>query len=177
MKKIIALFLLLTVVVFTFGCNNDVVDDTLPEEMPDDFYFTLSWGAFGRSSYDSKTGKLVKDSYVYDVDNFSTTYYLSDYEMKYIYDMIRDLHLEQYPDEFDDNDFITSDPYLTYSLSVEGGGFYKTVKANEVGIAYLEDSAGKTKKAKDYLKTIDEIVNILTRTDEWNELSDWIDYD
>ena len=174
MKRFLALTMILLTVLFVFGCGNEEYNDSkvLPSEMPDDFSFTIVWGTFGYSSYDSKTGKLVKTTNATNPDEYITTYNLSNYELKCIYNLLCELHLEAYPNEFDDKDFIMSDPYCKYSLSVEGGGFSKTVSANQVGLSSIEE-AGKTKKAKKYLDTVDEIVEILTGTDEWKALPDY----
>lgn len=174
MKRIVALFMLSIMVLFAFGCGNDEYNDSkiLPNEIPEDFSFTISWGVFGRSSYDSKTGKLVKTTDATNPDEYITTYNLSNYELKCIYNLLCELHMESYPNEMDEKDFIMSDPYCKYSLSVEGGGFSKTITANQVGLSSIED-VGKTKKAKNYLEVIDEIVEILTGTDEWKALPDY----
>ena len=175
MKRIVALFMLSIMVLFVLGCGNDKYNDSkiLPNEMPEDFSFTISWGVFGKSSYNSKTGILVKTTDATNPDDYITSYNLSNYEMKCIYNMLCELHMESYPNEMDEKDFVMSDPYCKYSLSVECDGFSKTITANYVGIPYLEESAGKTKKAKKYLETIDEIVEILTGTDEWKALPDY----
>ena len=174
MKRILALTMALLSVLFLFGCGGNEYNDSkiLPNEMPEDFSFTIVWGVFGRSSYDSKTGKLVKTTDATNPDEYITTYNLSNYELKCIYNLLCELHMEQYPNEFDNNDFIMSDPYCKYSLSVNGGGFSKTITANQVGLSSIED-VGKTKKAKNYLEVIDEIVEILTGTDEWKALPDY----
>ena len=45
MKRIVALFMLSIMVLFAFGCGNDEYNDSkiLPNEMPEDFSFTISW--------------------------------------------------------------------------------------------------------------------------------------
>ena len=90
MKKIIALFMLSIMVLFAFGCNNNEYNDSkiLPNEMPEDFSFKVTWGTFGRSSYDSKTGKLIKTTDATNPDEYITTYNLSNYELKCIYNML-----------------------------------------------------------------------------------------
>ena len=175
MKRIVALFMLSIMVLFAFGCGDKGKQNDsmiLPNEMPKDFSFTISWGVGGYSSYDSKTGRLVKTTDATDPDDYITTYKLSNHELERIYNLLCELHMETYPNEIDENDFIMSDPHRIYSLSVEGGGFSKTIKANQVGISSIEE-VGKTKEAKKYLETIDEIVKILTGTDEWKALPDY----
>ena len=174
MKRIVALFMLSIMILFAFGCGNEEYNDSkiLPNEMPEDFSFTISWGVFGKSSYNSKTGILVKTTDATNPDDYITTYNLSNYEMKFIYNLLCELHMEAYPNEIDEKDFVMSDPYCKYSLSVECDGFSKTITANQVGLSSIEE-AGKTKKAKKYLETIDEIVEILTGTDEWKALPDY----
>lgn len=147
------------------GCNAN----SLPEEMPDDFSFSMTWGTFGYSSYDSKTGTLVKTTDATNPDDYVTTYILSEEELKTIYNLIRDLNIESYDDEFDSLAFNGSDPHLTLSLTVHTNSMDKTIKANEVA-SY---NSTNTIKGKKYLDTVKAIRDILEGTDEWKALPDY----
>ena len=165
MKRIIAFTLTVIIISLSFaGC----VGKKLPKEMPEDFSFSITWGTFGISSYDSKTGRLVKTKDATVPDDYVTTYILTDDELKNIYNMIRDMEIEDYG-EFGAIDFGASDPYLTLSLTVEADGFYKTVTADEVS-GYND---GNTPRAKRYLEVIRYIRDILINTDEWKALPDY----
>ena len=69
---------------------------SLPEEMPEDFSFEITWGIYGVSSYDRKTGELVKTSHATNPDDYVTKYELSDENKKLIYDYIRSFPLNLY---------------------------------------------------------------------------------
>ena len=45
------------------SCNNNNNNNPLAQEMPDDFSFSLVWSVFGKSSYNSETGELVKSKF------------------------------------------------------------------------------------------------------------------
>ena len=55
MKKLIVIALALICVLSMAGCNTQEVADSIYE----DFSFSLTWGVYGISSYDTQTGKLV----------------------------------------------------------------------------------------------------------------------
>ena len=53
LKRLFAV-LLMVIVTITTGCS------TKETRLPEDYSFSLTWGVYGVSSYDSSTGKLVK---------------------------------------------------------------------------------------------------------------------
>ena len=105
MKKLITLVLLLLTLT---SCN--LFKRSLPKEMPEDFSFQVMWNNYGISTYDSKTGILIKHKYASNVDNYTTTYFLTDNELKEIYNLIYELNIESYPDEFPYGTFVDADP-------------------------------------------------------------------
>ena len=54
-------------------------------DVPEDFSFSLNWGVEGISSYDSATGKLVKDNGAYYVVEFTTDYTFKGLDMEHIH--------------------------------------------------------------------------------------------
>ena len=103
----------------------------LPEE-PQNFSFSLTWNVFGISSYDSKSGKLVKTDDVRDVENYTTTYFLTEAETLEIYNIIRELDVASYPDEYNPNPRLGSDPSMTLILSVQTDTLCKTIEAKGI---------------------------------------------
>ncbi len=57
MKKTFSILLVLMLLLPSAGCLGKPVKHF---EVPADFSFSLTWGCYGISSYDSRTGKLVK---------------------------------------------------------------------------------------------------------------------
>ena len=163
MKRIITLVLLLLTL---SGCN--LFKNALPEEMPDDFSFAITWNTDGISTYDSKTGILIKDKYATNVAEYTTTYFLTIEELNEIYSLIYELNIANYPDEFPYGTFVDADPSSRLSLSVSTKDYSKTVKANSVG-AY----EAYTIKGTKYLEVIKGIKTILTETEAWKALPDY----
>ena len=69
MKKLLLLILFFTLT----SCS--LFKNSLPEEIPDDFSFSIMWNTDGISSYDSKTGILIKDKYATNPNEYTTTYF------------------------------------------------------------------------------------------------------
>ncbi|MBQ8752431.1 MAG: hypothetical protein IJZ13_04930 [Clostridia bacterium] len=144
----------------------------LPEEMPEDFAFSLTWGTFGISSYNSETGLLVKTTDVFERDpaEYQTMLTLSDEQMAEVYALIRKLNPEAYPEKFDISPFTGSDPSMTLGLSVRYGEYEKAVMC--VDVAQYDDPhvVGKNKR---FLECHKAIRDILTATPEWQALPDY----
>ena len=76
------------------------------ENIPKDFSFTLEWDSNGRSTYNSLTGKLIKERWsfnpgVHTISDYTTEYFLSDMSKAVIYYMIKELDLDSYPERYD----------------------------------------------------------------------------
>lgn len=142
---------------------------SLPKKRPSDFSFSIRFGTFGESSYDSETGVLIKANSYSDTEKYSTVCILSEAETEEIYQLLRELDIEKYDEEFEPWHFDASDPYMTLSLTVRCGGIEKTVTANEVA-GY---DAANTPSAKKFSDTVYAIRKILIETDEWKALPEY----
>ena len=136
------------------------------DEVPDDFSFSLVWGVFGISSYDSKTGKLVKTTDATDPDDFVTYYHLTDEERAYVYGLIRELDINSYPDTYNPMPGMMSKPSATLILTVFVDGEEKTVRAEDISLMYRSDN----ERGQAFLDTCSAISNMLTETEEWKAL-------
>lgn len=134
-------------------------DTALPEQMPDDFSFALTFGTFGSSSYSSKTGQLKKTA------GSVATYFLTEEEMQTIYDAIREMNIDHI-DEFGYKDFQGSDPHLTIWLTVRTGDLSKTVGFKEIAGYH----AHRTLRGAKFLNVVRTIKDILENTEEWKAL-------
>ncbi len=130
-----------------------------------EFDFSLTWGIFGISSYDSKTGRLVKTDDVENVEDFTTTYFLTPQEKLTIYKTVRELDMVSYPEEYNPTAGIGSDPYETLILSVEINATNIKITANEVA---LDDATSE--EGQRFMDACDTISDILENTDEWKAL-------
>ncbi len=166
MKKYITFILLLTFILSFSGCNVT----SLPKKMPDDFSFSLTWGAYGFSSYDSKTGELIKTTDSTHPEDYITYYELPAEYKEIIYDSIQTLDVYSYPDIYNPYaDGLLSEPSITLILTVRIGNSTKTISAKDIAMLVQ----AKDEKGQAFLTTCRLIEDILTETDEWKALPDY----
>ena len=168
-KKLLSLALAALMLVCLFvSCQG-----SLPKEMPEDFSFSIRWGVFGESSYDSSTGKLVKARMSTEPEKYITTYFLSDEEKQAVYDIIKEMKFEKF-NKFGKFDFVFSDPHFRLSLTVKTADMDKTVVAENVAYKPSDlSSSANSLRGKRYLKGIEKITDILVSTEEWKALPDY----
>ena len=134
------------------------------------FSFSLTWGAYGVSSYDSVSGRLVKTLDATNPEDYITVYHLTDDDKEKIFALIDKLDITSYPDSYDPHcGALASDPSMTLVLSVKLGKTEKTVTAEDIALTYESDN----KKGQDFLDVCREIKDLLTSTDEWKSLPDY----
>ena len=131
------------------------------------FSFSFTFGYYGCDFYDSSTGELVKGT------KNSTTMQLSEEDFDKIYELICDLDIQSYPDEYDPTRDPNSDSYLgvsipttTFILTVHTSEWSKTVKCEDV----VTGLWGYDETTKAFMNVIKEIQIIIKSTDEWKEL-------
>lgn len=144
--------------------------------MPADFSFSLVWNTFGISSYDSKTGKLIKTKDTSNIKKYTTKYKMTDEELYKIYDILYNrINIDSYPDDYDPYNApdaeirLVSKPSQTVIISVTANGRTKTVTCDEISFGV----EGYDEHATEFIKAKSDIVNILTNTDEWQALPDY----
>jgi hypothetical protein len=141
--------------------------------LPGDFSFFIVWNTYGISSYDSKTGDLIKDNNASDVSKYMTTYKLTDAELERVYRALA--IIDDLPDEYDPyNDpsaenKISSKPSQTIMVTVTKNGKTKTVTCENVCLS----GEGYDDNAKTFLLAVDVIKSILTNTKAWQKLPDY----
>ena len=140
----------------------------LPDE-PQNFSFSLTWGVLGISSYDSASGKLIKTDDVRDVENYTTTYFLAEEETLEIYNIIRELDVASYPDTYNPNPHLGSDPSMDLILSVKTDTLTKTIEAKGIALEYTSDD----EKGQKFLDACNSIRTLLIETEEWKALPEY----
>lgn len=166
MKKTTLLLAAVTLIFMLTSCGNA---NSLPKE-PSEFSFSLTWGCYGISSYDSATGKLVKTKDATHPEDYITTYQLSEEEFEQIYELIRGLDIESYPDEYNPHpNGLASEPPMTLILSVHMDEIDKTITAEDIAITY----ESKNIKGQRFLSVCKSIRDILIATDEWEALPEY----
>lgn len=148
----------------------DIAFKTTPD-VPSDFAFSMKWGVFGISSYDSKTGKLVKTTDATHPEDYVAECFLTDEQLATVFGIISELDIESLG-EFDYDDFGLSDPHLSLSLTVKMGNIDKTINVPEASLMY----EGKTPEAQKFINAVKAIRDILVNTDEWKALPDYEAY-
>lgn len=169
MKRITALLMCLSLIVVLSACHNEKTSiGSL-----DDFTFSLIWNCYGVSSYDSKTGKLVKTTDATNPEDYVTAYRLTTEQKQKIYDLISDLNVTSYPDTYNPHTngltYLTSSPSMTLILSVNTDKVQKTITAADIAMSYESDDRGGQK----FLSVCEAIKDILIETDEWKSLPEY----
>ena len=137
---------------------------------PDSFSFSLTWGCYGISSYDSRTGKLVKTTDATHPEDYFTTYKLTGEQRKQIYDWIVNLQVTDYPDNYGPHDDgLMSSPSMTLILSVQTDTLQKTIRAENIALTGKADN----KKGQKFLDVCNAISHLLTETEEWKALPEY----
>lgn len=156
---------------FIYGSSQGVqMPDILDLGSADSFSFSLTWGCYGISSYDSETGKLVKTTHATDPEEYITTYRLTDRQKQQIYELVKGLNMTAYPDTYDPHGGgVASFPSMTLILSVKTDKVFKTVTAEN--IAYTFES--KNSQGQRFLHVCKAISDILMETEEWKALPEY----
>lgn len=147
------------------GSNEDIV---FPVEMPSDFTFSLHWGIHGYSSYNSADGKLLKTSDTNTPENYETTYYFTEAQMREIWASFVELDPSRYPRVYDPNPSKESYPYVSLILEIRFGESLALINSEDItGAQQSNDPLGTL-----FYDTCYAIIDILTASDEWNALPD-----
>ena len=142
--------------------------------LPDDFSFSIVWDTFGISSYDSKTGKLIKTYDTADINKYTAVYNMTEEELLAVYKILfYDIDIREYPDAYDPyNDpsgksgRVTADPWDNVIIKVTANGEEKTVECKEIVRSYK----GYNGLATAFVLAKFRIESILTSTPEWKAL-------
>ena len=136
--------------------------------VPTDFEFSITWGCYGDSTYNSKTGELVKQKAATKVGDYTTTYFLTDGQRAKIYDLVKEMNPSSYPDEYNPIKGMST-PSRDIVFTVTYGGKTKTITCKDVALS----NNPKGSKGKKFMAVHDAIVNALTTSDEWLALPDY----
>ena len=134
------------------------------------FTFSLTWGVGYDSSYDSKTGTLIKTDKVI---NRSPEEYVTTFEypnIKSLYEKVKMFSLYQYPSTYDPYEGVTisTNPKTNYKLTIDD----KTIEAKNCPIieGYPE---GLSWSGREFLELVFEIRDTIQNSDEWKALPDY----
>ena len=150
--------------------GNGDMDGAVNTDVPDNLSFSLTWNTYGISSYDSATGKLVKTTDATNPEDYITTLQLDGQQLFAIWELLWELDIETYPDEYDPHGGeLSSDPSMTLILTLREGDKVKTVRAEDIALTYESNDP----KGQKFLDTCKGIRDILTATEEWKALPEY----
>lgn len=164
MKRIIIVALVLTLVFSLTSCVKQVNS----VDVPADFCFYIEWDCNGDSTYDSKTGRLVKQKSATKIEDYTTTFLLSDEQKAEIFSLISDMKPETYPDEYNPLKGVT-EPTRNIIITASYNGKTKTITCMNVSLGNTPDC----NKGKKFMAVHDKIVGIITSSAEWQALPDY----
>ena len=166
------LFLLVGVFSLLLSCNShNSFSGVVPSfsVAPEDFYFVLTWGVEKDSSYDSRTGTLIKTKYVIErqPEEYIATYQYPN--INEIYEMAKSINVYSYADNYYPYEGYSgySTPSVDYVFEIND----KIITSEDCPILFtIPDSV--TDKGKQYLTLIFVIENTLTNSEEWKAMPD-----
>ena len=139
-------------------------------EMPADFRFSLTWGCYGVSSYDSATGRLVKTSDATRPEEYTATYFLDREELEAVWREICRIGVFRYPDNYDPHKGqMASSPSMTLILTVQAAGGEKTIACREISLGYR----AKNPSGQRFLSGCQAIVQRLESSAAWQALPEY----
>ena len=162
------LFIPIIVLMAISSCSSGAVPSFSVAQ--EDFYFVLTWGVQLDSSYDSRTGTLIKTKYVREKqpEEYIATYQYPN--ITEIYEMAKSINVYSYPDEYypyEGSSLLTT-PSVDYIFEIND----KTIASKDCPIIQ-EVPTDVTKRGKQYLSLILTIKNTLINSDEWKAMPEF----
>ena len=149
--------------------DHDAMNGTVGTDMHTNLSFSLTWNTYGISSYDSATERLVKTTDATNPEDYVTTLQLTEAQKFEIWELLWDLDIETYPDEYNPHGDLASSPSMTLILTLRNGDNIKTVRAKDIALSYESNNP----KGQKFLDTCKGIRDILTATEEWKALPEY----
>ena len=135
----------------------------------EDFYFVFTWGVQKDSSYDSRTGTLIKTKYVRErqPEEYITTYQSPN--INEIYEMAKSINVYSYADDYYpyEGSSIGTSPSVDYVFEIND----KIITSEDCPFM-SEIPDGVTNRGKQYLALIFTIKDTLTNSEEWKAMPD-----
>ena len=147
--------------------------------VPEDFSISLSWGIYGISSYDSRTGNLIKELnptglFGATKDDFKAKYYLSDDEKEKIYKLLLDIDFDSYPSDYRPYEEYWCLPMSLFRITVRYKGYEKAIYSEQFPGEILSrdyyQEIYTDKRSYNFIRLYDTLVEILTSTEEWKTM-------
>lgn len=137
--------------------------------------FSLKFGTYGVSSYNSSTGKLVKTSHATHPEDYITEMFFDEETLTEIYKRLKELNIQSYPDYYDPiNNPLSelkmySTPSKTIVLSVSTNEWTKSVICEDIACY----NTGYNETAQNFLDFCSYLQQLITSTEEWEALPEY----
>lgn len=147
------------------------------DELPGDLAFSIVWGCYGVSSYDSETGVLIKTKDATDVSKYTCRALLPEETLAEVYRLLTDIDIFGYPDSYDPFNApdaevrMESEPNQTVVISFTANGREKTVACE--GIAFGSPEQCYCEEARAFMEAQIRIVKLITSLPEWEAFPDY----
>ena len=143
-----------------------------------DFSFSITWGCYGVSSYDSETGKLIKTTDAADVEKYTCYVKLSDEELSLVRRYLcSDIDLKDYPAAYDPFNApgaktkLMSEPSQTITVSVTVGGETESVSCKNIAFGSVRDCFSK--EAEALWQAVTQTIDLITSLPEWEAFPEY----
>lgn len=143
------------------------------------FGFAIGWNIYSDSTYDSRTGKLVKSHFQPDIADYTTTLVLSGEQLAAVKEILDRLDLASYPAKFTPyydvacTEMEMSIPYETIKIVMYDGEKSLSVCCDEI---CLGGSDVYSEKTKAFLNAAREITSMITAAPEWQSLPELVNF-
>jgi len=153
MKKLLLKILLAICVFCLVGCDANMT--SLPQEVPEDFSFALTFGFDGY--YNSKTG-ILKNGYNYDLDcECKTTLIFNEEELKEIYSIFLQGTIDRWKEELTVSEELVVPSYVI-EISFTAEGKTKNIKIYGASFIELDEWKNSVRLGKAYYKIVNEYI-------------------
>ncbi|MBR1758161.1 MAG: hypothetical protein IJ744_05455 [Lachnospiraceae bacterium] len=150
-----------------------VITDDHPDGLPK-FEFSLTWGVYGISSYDSVSGKLVKTKDATHPEEYVTTHMLTTEERTKVWQSLMSMSYESLPKDYDPCEGLKSEPSETILLHVEVEGKTYDVQCKNIALMTQDELKNVSSNAgRDFFRGIWQICSLLQQTEEWQALPEY----
>ena len=147
-----------------------VITEDHPDGLPA-FEFSLTWGVYGISSYDSASGKLIKTTDATHPEDYVTTHLLTSEERQKIWTYLMNMNYTSYPEEYDPFAPLSSKPNQTIVLRVTAEGEEHVTACRHIALGEISDA--KTNEGGAFVTGIYGIADLLRETEEWKALPEY----
>ncbi|MBR6772568.1 MAG: hypothetical protein IKM29_04140 [Clostridia bacterium] len=140
--------------------------------------FSLTWNTYGISSYDSRTGELVKTVDAENPDDFVTTMFLPTRQIQTLRVMLENMDLEAYPYTYDPFNAPDAEirqmctPSQNIILTVySGGSIVRRIECRDV--LYFGMAEGYDENAEKFIEFCKVATDFIYATEEWKALPEY----